>query len=140
MILLEEVIIIRVSNPNSGFMKQLERMFEKYECESRKVTSKKRCLTFEKIKIYPDYHQVILDEKEVTLTGKEFQILLLLAENRGQVFSKKRIYETIWKEEYMYDDKNLTAYINKIRKKIERDPKNPEFIQTVWGVGYKFMN
>ena len=115
-------------------------MIEKYECESRKVTSKKRCLTFEKIKIYPDYHQVILDEKEVTLTGKEFQILLLLAENRGQVFSKKRIYETIWKEEYMYDDKNLTAYINKIRKKIERDPKNPEFIQTVWGVGYKFMN
>lgn len=140
MILLEEVIIIRVSNPNSGFMKQLEQMIEKYECESRKVTSKKRCLTFEKIKIYPDYHQVILDEKEVTLTGKEFQILLLLAENRGQVFSKKRIYETIWKEEYMYDDKNLTAYINKIRKKIERDPKNPEFIQTVWGVGYKFMN
>lgn len=140
MILLEEVIIIRVSNPNSEFMKQLERMIEKYECESRKVTSKKRCLTFEKIKIYPDYHQVILDEKEVTLTGKEFQILLLLAENRGQVFSKKRIYETIWKEEYMYDDKNLTAYINKIRKKIERDPKNPEFIQTVWGVGYKFMN
>ena len=94
---MEEVIIIRVSNPNSGFMKQLERMIEKYECESRKVTSKKRCLTFEKIKIYPDYHQVILDEKEVTLTGKEFQILLLLAENRGQVFSKKRIYETIWK-------------------------------------------
>lgn len=140
MILLEEVIIIRVPNPNSGFMKQLERMIEKYECESQKVTSKKRCLTFEKIKIYPDYHQVILDEKEVTLTGKEFQILLLLAENRGQVFSKKRIYETIWKEEYMYDDKNLTAYINKIRKKIERDPKNPEFIQTVWGVGYKFMN
>ena len=137
---MEEVIIIRVSNPNSGFMKKLERMIEKYECESRKVTSKKRCLTFEKIKIYPDYHQVILDEKEVTLTGKEFQILLLLAENRGQVFSKKRIYETIWKEEYMYDDKNLTAYINKIRKKIERDPKNPEFIQTVWGVGYKFMN
>ena len=112
---MEEVIIIRVSNPNSGFMKQLERMIEKYEWESRKVTSKKRCLTFEKIKIYPDYHQVILDEKEVTLTGKEFQILLLLAENRGQVFSKKRIYETIWKEEYMYDDKNLTAYINKIR-------------------------
>lgn len=137
---MEEVIIIRVSNPNSGFMKQLERMIKKYECESRKVTSKKRCLTFEKIKIYPDYHQVILDEKEVTLTGKEFQILLLLAENRGQVFSKKRIYETIWQEEYMYDDKNLTAYINKIRKKIERDPKNPEFIQTVWGVGYKFMN
>ena len=72
------------------------RKIEKYECESRKVTSKKRCLTFEKINIYPDYHQVILDEKEFTLTGKEFQILLLLTENRGQVFSKKRIYETIW--------------------------------------------
>ena len=65
MILLEEVIIIRVSNPNSGFMKQLEQMIEKYECESRKVTAKKRRLTFEKIKIYPDYHQVILDEKKL---------------------------------------------------------------------------
>ena len=49
---MEEVIIIRVSNPNSEFMKQLERMIEKYECESRKVTSKKRCLTFEKIKLF----------------------------------------------------------------------------------------
>ena len=74
MILLEEVSIIRVSNPNSGFMKQLERMIEKCECESRKVTSKKRCLTFGKIKIYPDYHQVILDEKEVTLIQKVFCI------------------------------------------------------------------
>ena len=77
MILLEEVIIIRVSNPNSEFMKQLERMIEKYECESRKVTSKKRCLTFEKIKIYPDYHQVILDEKEVTLTGKRISNIVV---------------------------------------------------------------
>lgn len=53
--------------------------------------------------------------------------------------SKFRIYKTVWQEEYMYDDKNLTAYINKIRKKLEQDPKNPEFIRTVWGVGYKFM-
>ena len=116
-------------------MKQLERMIEKYECESRKVTSKKRCLTFEKIKIYPDYHQVILDEKEVTLTGKEFQILLLLAENRGQVFSKKRIYETIWKEEYMYDDKNLTAYINKIRKKNRKRSKESGVYSNCLGCG-----
>lgn len=139
MVLLEDVIIIRVSNPNSGFMEQLERMIKKYECESWAVASKRKCIAFEKIKIYPEHHQVILDEKEVALTGKEFQILLLLSENRGQVFSKKRIYETVWQEEYMYDDKNLTAYINRIRKKLERDPKNPEFIQTVWGVGYKFM-
>lgn len=136
---MEEVIIIRVSNPNSGFMKQLEQMLEKYKCESREIISKKTCLVFEKIKIYPEHHQVILDEREVALTGKEFQILLLLAENRGQVFSKKRIYEIVWQEEYMYDDKNLTAYINRIRKKLEQDSKNPEFIQTVWGVGYKFM-
>ena len=108
------------------FMPILEKYFNRKPCKVLEMTGE------------PDYG--VGDFRIGQYMTKIQEKLLLLAENRGQVFSKKRIYETIWKEEYMYDDKNLTAYINKIRKKIERDPKNPEFIQTVWGVGYKFMN
>lgn len=134
---MEEVVIIKVSNPNSFFVKKLNQIIEEYECQ--KVTQKNGNIIFDKIQIYPDYHRVISEGKEVILTDKEFQILLLLAGHKGQVFSKKRIYEAIWNEDYLFEDKNLNSYINKIRKKIEKDPKNPQFIQTVWGVGYRFM-
>lgn len=72
------------------------------------------------------------------MTSKEFDILEFLAWNKGQVFSKEQIYDRIWGEYYVADDRNITAYINKIRKKIEPDQSNPIYIQTVWGVGYKF--
>lgn len=67
-----------------------------------------------------------------------FDILEFIARNKGQVFSKEQIYDRIWGEYYVADNRNITAYINKIRKKIEPDQSNPIYIQTVWGVGYKF--
>ena len=72
------------------------------------------------------------------LAAKEFDILELLARNKGRVFSKDEIYDRIWGESYVLDNRNIIAYINKIRKKIEPDPSNPIYILTVWGVGYKF--
>ena len=79
-----------------------------------------------------------MHQKEVILTAKEFDILELLARNKGRVFSKDEIYDRIWGESYVLDNRNIIAYINKIRKKIEPDPSNPIYILTVWGVGYKF--
>ena len=81
---------------------------------------------------------MLLHQKEVILTAKEFDILELLARNKGRVFSKDEIYDRIWGESYVLDNRNIIAYINKIRKKIEPDPSNPIYILTVWGVGYKF--
>ena len=75
---------------------------------------------------------------EIVLTGKEFEILMLLVQNRGRVFSKEQIYDAVWNNEYVFDERNMTAYINKIRRKIEPDPAHPRYIITVWGVGYKF--
>ena len=72
------------------------------------------------------------------MTGKEFEILMLLAQNRGRVFSKEQSYDAIWNNEYIFDKRNITSYINKIRKKIEPDPAHPRYIITVLGVGYKF--
>lgn len=95
-------------------------------------------LKFDGLEIVPERHQVLVNDQDVILTGKEFQILMLLAQNRGRVFSKEQIYDCVWNNEYIYDGRNLTAYINKIRRKIEPNPARPRYILTVWGVGYKF--
>ena len=72
------------------------------------------------------------------MTPKEFDILLFLAKNRGEVFTKEQIYTAVWDEDYLMDDSNIMAFIRKIRKKIEDNPDNPEYILTIWGIGYKF--
>ena len=72
------------------------------------------------------------------LLPKEFDLLLLLAKNQGKVLTKQRIYEEVWKEEYVYDDSNIMAVISRLRKKIEEHPGSPRYIQTVKGVGYRF--
>jgi len=72
------------------------------------------------------------------LTGKEFDLLLVLASNKGRVFTKKQLYTQVWTEEYDFDDNNIMAFISKLRKKIEPNPEQPFYIQTVRGVGYRF--
>lgn len=74
----------------------------------------------------------------VALTPKEFDILYFLARNRGEVFTKEQIYQAVWEGDYMLDDSNIMAFIRKLRKKIEPNPDAPEYIQTIWGIGYRF--
>ena len=81
---------------------------------------------------------VTLQNLPVELTGKEFDLLLFLASNKGRVFTKKQIYTQVWAEEYAFDDSNIMSFISKLRKKIEPNPEQPFYIQTVRGVGYRF--
>lgn len=81
---------------------------------------------------------VTVKDIPVLLTGKEFDLLLFLASNRGRVFTKKQIYSQVWEEEYAFDDSNIMSFISKLRKKIEPDPDHPFYILTVRGVGYRF--
>lgn len=84
-------------------------------------------------------HRVFLNLKEVQLTPKEFAILELLWKNKGNVFSTEHIYDSLWSEEEAYDINNVVmVHIRNLRSKIEPDIKNPQYIKTVWGVGYKF--
>ncbi len=76
--------------------------------------------------------------KDIALTPKEFDILLFLARNQGEVFTKEQIYQAVWDNDYVMDDSNIMAFIRKIRKKIEPNPDSPEYILTIWGIGYKF--
>lgn len=90
------------------------------------------------LRILPTARKVLRGEKEIMLTPKEFDILLFLAQNRGEVFAKEQIYQAVWDAEYLMDDSNIMAFIRKLRKKIEPHPDAPEYILTIWGIGYKF--
>ena len=82
--------------------------------------------------------EVIRNGKKVGMTYTEFEILQLLAKNPGRVFTKEQIYDVVWKEPYAGDYNIVMSHISHIREKIEDDPAHPVYIQTVWGVGYKF--
>lgn len=83
---------------------------------------------------------VEVEGKNIELTNYEFEILYLLARNPGQVFSKEQIYNQVWNAPYYGAEDNVMSLIRRIRKKIEPDPSKPEYILTVWGIGYKFNN
>lgn len=74
----------------------------------------------------------------VELTGKEFDLLVFLAFNKGRIFTKKQIYTQVWEDEYAFDDSNIMSFISKLRKKIEPNPEQPFYVLTVRGVGYRF--
>lgn len=83
-------------------------------------------------------HIVTLYGEQVKLTPTEFSILLLLAKNRGRVFSSEEIYKNLWTDEKYYEGNNtVMAHIWRLREKIETNPKEAKIIETVWGVGYK---
>ena len=81
---------------------------------------------------------VITGNTEVTLTNREFEILYLLVSSPGRVFSKEQIYDLVWEEPYSGDYNIVMSHIRNIREKIEDNPSKPIYIQTVWGVGYRF--
>lgn len=72
------------------------------------------------------------------LPPKEFDLLLFCARNQGRILTKKQIYEEVWGEVYCYDDSNIMAIISRLRKKLEANPKESKYIQTIKGVGYRF--
>jgi two-component system, OmpR family, response regulator VanR len=85
-------------------------------------------------------HEIRIEGREIKLTPREFAILTLLAKNRGIVFSIERIYESVWNESFFQSDNTVMVHIRKIREKIETNPRQPRYIKTVWGVGYKIEN
>ncbi len=83
-----------------------------------------------------DKKSVTVEGKTVRLTPIEYQILLFMMKHQGQTFSSAQIYEQIWDEEAVGSDNVVAVHIRHIREKIEIDPKNPRYIQVVWGIGY----
>ena len=90
------------------------------------------------MKICPEAGTVWKNEKEISLTDKEFSTSRLLLRHKGTIFSVERLYETVWEEDYYYGAANIVmVHIRNLRSKIEDDPHNPKIICTVWGRGYR---
>ena len=83
---------------------------------------------------------VTLGGKDIKLTAKEFDLLQMFVTNRGTVFSREQMLETVWKYDYAGDARTVDVHIRRLREKIERDTSKPEFIFTKWGVGYYFTD
>lgn len=99
---------------------------------------KQQLIEVRNVSINTDMRQVYVNEREIDLTAKEYDLLLLLISTPNKVFTKDEIFEKVWGFNSERDIPTITVHIRKLREKIEFDPSNPEYIQTVWGVGYKF--
>lgn len=103
-----------------------------------KTISREGTLHLRGMEINPDARTITVEGKPVELTSKEYDILLFMARNPNKVFSKDQLFDRIWGLEAFGDTTTVTVHIGKIREKIETDPKNPQYIETVWGAGYRF--
>lgn len=95
-------------------------------------------IDIENIRIYTKEYKVEKNGRDLYLSRNEFELLVFLSENPRQVFSREQLYERIWGFDSYGDLNTVTVTINRLRQKIEDNPKNPKYILTVWGVGYKF--
>ncbi|MEA4902465.1 response regulator transcription factor [Desulfitobacterium sp.] len=92
------------------------------------------------LEINCERHEVFIRGKMIYLTPKEFELLCFMAEHPARVFTREQLFSQMWGEEYISDPSTITVFIRKLREKIERNPAKPEYIRTVWGVGYKFSD
>ena len=100
--------------------------------------TEKENIRFHDLEIDIKRRQVLVEGKKISLTTREFDILLFLVKNPGRVFSHCEIYEEVWGKRYVHDSANITSHIGHIRKKIECNSNGSRYIKTVHGVGYKF--
>src|SRR3954464_15944153 len=97
-------------------------------------------ITRGKLRIDPSKREVMVGDRHVELTPKEFDLLRLFASNPGRVFPRKYLLEKIWDYSYEGYDRTIDSHINRLRAKIEDNPENPQMVLTVWGIGYKFSD
>ena len=92
------------------------------------------------VEIDQERHQILIRGEEVAMPLKEFELLLYLIQNSGRVLTRNQLIDRIWGSDYFGDTKTLDVHVKRIRSRIEKDPANPKYLQTVRGVGYKFEN
>jgi DNA-binding response OmpR family regulator len=90
------------------------------------------------LRIEPGARRVTLAGEEVALTQREFELLLYLAQRPGRVFTRDQLMEAVWGHAFFTDTSTVTVHVRRLRAKLEPDPARPRFVETVWGVGYRF--
>jgi len=101
-------------------------------------SSKLDQMDFGDLVIYPKKRSVQLQDELIELTTKEFELLLLFANNPGRAYSRQELLDVVWGYQYSGYSHTVNSHINRLRSKIEKNPSEPKYITTVWGMGYKF--
>ena len=112
--------------------------YERLTSVDKEHEKSQNIISIGRLSINCDSRRVYIGDTEIKLANKEFELLVFLASNPNIVFSKDTLLDRIWGEESFGDTSTVTVHINRIREKIEIDTSNPQYIETVWGAGYRF--
>ena len=96
-------------------------------------------MVFEDLKINEEYRRVLVKDREINLTSREFEVLELLASAPGKVYSREELLKTIGGEDYPGDVRTVDVHVRRLREKLERNPSEPRYVRTKWGTGYYFQ-
>lgn len=123
-----------------GRVRALTRRYNLYHGKKNaEAESEERYLQEGTVRVHKEYNEVYINGEEKDLSNIEYHILLLMMQHPGRIYTAQNLYEHIWEEPYFYScNGTVMVHIRKLRVKIENDPKNPKYIKTVWGKGYKF--
>jgi two-component system, OmpR family, response regulator ResD len=97
-----------------------------------------KVLSFDGLRIDPNTREVLVSGEPATLTAREFDLLHYLAASPGKVYTRDQLMELVWGYTFSADTSTVTVHVRRLREKVEPDPARPRYLQTVWGVGYKF--
>lgn len=122
----------------SELVARVKAHISRYERLTGSKTESRNQIEVRGLTIDESSRRVYVHGKEVLLTTKEFDLLVFLASNPNRVFKKEELFEKLWGLDSQGDISTVTVHIRKIREKIEKDPSNPQYIETIWGVGYRF--
>ncbi len=106
--------------------------------EARAVPVNGKVLAFTGLRIDPGAREVVVRDAPVTLTAREFDLLYYLVSHPGETFTRDQLMESVWDHAFVVDSSTVTVHMSHLREKLEADPRQPRYLQTVWGVGYQF--
>ncbi len=119
---------------------RIKAIFRRIEADARQVNASQAPTHFKygELVIYPEKRKVVLNEKSLELTAKEYDLLVLFAANPGRIYSRRELLDLVWGYQFDGYEHTVNSHINRLRNKIEASPSEPRFVRTVWGVGYRF--
>lgn len=139
----ESVVNLLKAGANDYITKPFDNseLLARVEVQLRSIASEssKSIVKFKDIELNSERYDAFIDSQPVQLSKREFEILALLMRNPKKVFTKNNLYESVWRDEFLGDDNTINVHISKIRAKIAKIKPGSEYIQTVWGIGFKMQ-
>ena len=137
---MDEIIVIRAADPDGSiFRAVVDVLRDKKGTVTEVIPPASPVLRVGELEIHHEYRRVLMAGREVRLNHGEYAMLYCMASSPGQVFSKAQLYAAAWGEEYLHGTNSVENIIWRLRKKLEPDPRNPIYIKTVIGMGYKMV-